>query len=75
MHTIYDKKEKENRNKPGGAEPHDSQRSGDLTPAVNISFDDTILTLSGFTVQTRKTREKSNKLFMSVWLAGLFKSL
>lgn len=44
MHIIYSK------NKPGGAEPHASHRSGDLTPAVNISLDETILTLSGFTV-------------------------
>lgn len=37
-------------NKPGGADPQASHRSGDFTPAVNISFGDTILTLTGFTV-------------------------
>lgn len=43
--------------KPGGADPQASHRSGDFTPAVNISFDDTILTLTGFTMHTFQRKQ------------------
>lgn len=55
-------------------EPHDSHRNGDLTPAVNIPLDETILTLSGFTVENknrnveRKNRYHINYSSRRVWL-------
>lgn len=54
------------RYKPGGADPQASQRKGDLIPAVNISFAETIFTLSGFTAM-KQNEKRDRKSTHSKW--------
>lgn len=54
-------KKKGTKNQPGGLEPKASHRSGDFTPAFNISLGETIFTLSGFTVAADRTMAEKVK--------------